>query len=99
MPVRRRTYLALQARYELALEQRDTARTSLTASRSLCASYAEEIEKLRDRAARPSTTTVTTAEHARLKAAYTSLEQQLCDVQASNEEMARQARENAEAAL
>lgn len=92
MPVLRRTYTALQARYELALEQRDDARNSLAASRTMCAGYAEEIEQLRDRASRTGSGPVTTTEHMRLKVAYASLEKQLLAVQASNEELSRELR-------
>ncbi|WP_282698050.1 hypothetical protein [Streptomyces sp. CC208A] len=99
MPVTRRTYNGLQARYELALEQRDTARSSLDVSRSIAARYAEENDRLRALLAGKNPSAVTAAEHARLKSAYAALEQQLLDLQAANEAMCREAREKAEAAL
>lgn len=98
MPVLRRTYSALQARYELALEQRDTARNSLAASRTMCAGYADEIEQLRSRAARKASGLISAAEFARLRAAYASLERQLLAVQASNDELSRELREAREVA-
>ncbi|MFF5972261.1 hypothetical protein ACFY7C_12150 [Streptomyces sp. NPDC012769] len=99
MPVLRRTYNSLQARYELVLEQRDDARNSLAISRTIAAGYAEENAHLRKLLARKGGSAVVAAEHARLKRAYADLEQQLLAVQASNEELCRQAREKAEVAL
>ncbi|MHA4776024.1 hypothetical protein L1085_016130 [Streptomyces sp. MSC1_001] len=96
MPVTRRTYTALQDRYVQALEQRNEARNSLAASRTMCAGYAEENDRLRA-ALHRSQGSSALAEHARLKGAYAALEQQLLVVQASNEELARELREVREA--
>ncbi|MFG3349548.1 hypothetical protein ACGF1Z_31380 [Streptomyces sp. NPDC048018] len=99
MPVSRGAYRALQARYELALKQRDDARNSLNAARTITKGYAEEIESLRELLTQKGGHAVTIAEHDRLRRAYVALEQQLLAVQASNEEMCREAREKAEASL
>ncbi|MEU8760697.1 hypothetical protein [Streptomyces sp. NPDC048659] len=98
MPVSRRAYRALQARYELVVEQRDVARSHLKTSRSVAVEYAGRIEGLQQELKARSVSTVTTAEHAQLKRAYAALERQLLDVQASNELMCREAVEKAEAA-
>ncbi|MFE6225436.1 hypothetical protein [Streptomyces sp. NPDC057854] len=99
MPVTRRTYNGLQARYELALEQRDEARSSLDVSRTIAAEYAEQNDRLRAALAGRNPGAVTVADHARLKSAYAALEQQLLTLQAANEAMCREAREKAEATL